>query len=76
MKRNPADFIRRLFAPVRGPSVRGVAGERMQLSVIPNSTCCGSYLRPAPIHCPSASRCLSVLPGFGDLNSGVFRVNI
>jgi len=45
-------------------------------SVIPYSTCCGSYLRPAPIHRLSARRCLSVLPGFGDLNSGVFRVNI
>jgi len=45
-------------------------------SVIPNSTCFGSYLRPAPIHRLSASRCLSVLPGFGNLNSGVFRLNI
>jgi len=50
MKEDPVDFIRRLFAPVRGPGVRGVAGERMLLSVI--------------------------RPDLGDLNSGVFRVNI
>jgi len=35
MKEDPVDFIRRLFAPVRGSGVRGVAGERMLLSVIP-----------------------------------------
>jgi len=35
MKGDPADFIRRLFAPVRGPGVPGVAREGMLLSVIP-----------------------------------------